>query len=333
MKNSIYLLFALAIMFSACVPLAQYKQLEEDKLAQDAGYEQLRNENYSLDVTNTELKSRIMVLDKQIKRLDDDLLNVQRNYNRIEDKYKKTNELYQNLLKIQTELASGTDRESSRILKELQALQQSLMEKEDRLVRLESSLNQKRRNLEQLQEEFGAQNSRLMELESVLSHKDSIMNGLRAKVAQALYAFESDELSVELKNGKVYISLEEKLLFGSGSYSVAAKGEDALKKLAGVLELNPDIQILIEGHTDNVPINSTSNYMIDNWDLSVKRATSIVRILLDNSSIDPKRLTAAGRGEFLPVADNAISEGKQKNRRTEIILTPRLDELFNLIGN
>lgn len=333
MKNSIHFLIVIILLFSACVPLAQYKQLEEDKLSRDAGYEQLRNENHSLDVTNTELKARIQVLERHIKRLDNDHLQVQRDYNRVEDKYQKTNELYQNLLKMQTELASGTDRESSRILKELQALQQSLMEKEDRLIRLESSLNQKRRNLEQLQEEFGTQNSRLMELESILSHKDSIMNGLRAKVAQALYAFESDELSVELKNGKVYISLEEKLLFGSGSYKVAVKGKDALKKLAGVLEQNPDIQILIEGHTDNVPINSTSDLMIDNWDLSVKRATSIVRILLDNSGIDPKRLTAAGRGEFLPVADNANTEGKQKNRRTEIILTPRLDELFNLIGN
>ena len=106
-----------------------------------------------------------------------------------------------------------------------------------------------------------------------------------------------------------------------------------MKKLAVVLEQNPDIQILIEGHTDNVPVNSSSNYMIDNWDLSVKRATSIVRILLANSTIDPKRLTGAGRGEFMPVAENDSPEGKQKNRRTEIILTPRLDELFNLIGN
>lgn len=313
--------------------MTQYKKLQNDKLAKDAGYEKLRNENHSLDVTNTELKSRIQVVERHMKRLEEDQLKVQRDYNRIDNKYKKTNELYQNLLKIQTELASGTDREASRILNELQALQKSLMEKEDRLIRLESSLDQKKRNLDELQEDYQAQNSRLMELESILSHKDSIMNGLRAKVAQALYAFDADELTVEMKNGKVFVSLEEKLLFGSGSYSVAAKGQDALKKLAGVLEQNPDIQILIEGHTDNVPINSTSNLMIDNWDLSVKRATSIVRILLDNSSIDPTRLTAAGRGEFLPIADNTITEGKQKNRRTEIILTPRLDELFNLIGN
>jgi len=333
MKNAIYLLLLIVFIIGACVPLSQYKQLEEDKLSRDAGYEHLRNENHSLDVTNTEIKSRIQVLERHISRLNDENLQIKRDYNRIEDKYNKTNELYQNLLKMQTELASGTDRESSRILKELQALQQSLMEKEDRLIRMESSLDQKRRNLEQLQEEFTTQNSRLMELESVLSHKDSIMNGLRAKVAQALYAFDSDELSVELRNGKVYVSLEEKLLFGSGSYKVAVKGQDALRKLAVVLKQNPDIQILIEGHTDNVPIISKSDLMIDNWDLSVKRATSIVRILLDNSGIDPKRLTAAGRGEFLPIADNKISEGKQKNRRTEIILTPRLDELFNLIGN
>lgn len=333
MKNSLLIVCGFALFLSSCVPLTQYKKLQADMQARDADYELLRNQNHTLDVSNTELTSRIQVLDRQVKRLEDDLLKAQRDYNRMEDKYKKTDELYQNLLKIQTELASGTDREASRILQELQALQKSLQEKEDRLIRLESSLDQKKRNLETLQEEYAAQNSRLMELERVLHQKDSVMNGLRAKVSQALYAFADDELTVELRNGKVYVSLEEKLLFGSGSYKVGAKGKEALKKLAGVLAQNPDIQILIEGHTDTVPINSTSDLMIDNWDLSVKRATSIVRILLDQTGIDPKRLTAAGRGEYLPVADNKVAEGRQKNRRTEIILTPRLDELFNLIGN
>lgn len=320
-------------MASSCVPLKQLKtvQSEKDQLEQDLNL--AKTLNLSLDVENTELKSRIQVLEKQIQRNEQALLEAQRAYNRIEEKHRKTDELYQNLLKIQNELAAGTDRETARILKELQELQQNLMEKEDRLTQLELSLNQKMKNLETLQAEFATQNARLVELERVLFQKDSVMNGLRAKVAQALYAFNADELTVEMRNGKVYVSLEEKLLFSSGSFRVGDKGVDALKRLAGVLEQNPDIQILIEGHTDNVPVNSSSDLMIDNWDLSVKRATSIVRILLGNSSIDPQRLTAAGRGEFIPLADNATSAGKQKNRRTEIILTPRLDELFNLIGN
>jgi len=291
----------------------------------------LNNDLRNLNITNTELTSRIRVLERQISRMDADVLNSKRDLNRMKEKYRKADELYQNLLKIQSELASGSDRETSRILRELQLTQQSLMEKEDNLTKLEASLEIKRKNLEKLEDDFETQNTRLAELESVLSQKDSIMNGLRAKVAQALYAFSADELSVEMKNGKVFVSLEEKLLFGSGSYKVGSKGVDAIKKLAGVLEQNPEILILIEGHTDNVSVNSSSDLMIDNWDLSVKRATSIVRILLD-SSIDPRRLTAAGRSKYIPVETNETSEGKQKNRRTEIILTPRLDELFNLIG-
>ena len=333
MRKTINLIILIAVFTTSCVPVAQLKKMQAEKASLESNLSVANNENSSLRVTNTELGSRINVLERQIERNENTLLEAQRAFNLMEERYRRTDESYQNLLKIQSELASGTDRESAKILSELQVLQKTLQEKEDNLIKLETSLNQKKKNLEILQDEFEAQNTRLVELESVLFQKDSIMNGLRAKVSKALYAFNSDELTVEMKNGKVYVSLEEKLLFGSGSYTVAAKGIDALKSLAVVLEQNPDIQIFIEGHTDNVPINSTSDLMIDNWDLSVKRATSIVRILLSNSSIDPTRLTGAGRGEFMPVAENIDAEGKQKNRRTEIILTPRLDELFNLIGN
>ena len=331
MKKLFVLPLILSFLLGSCAPLSQYKKLQQDHNAQSVSLTSLNNDLRNLNITNTELTSRIRVLERQISRMDADVLNSKRDLNRMKEKYRKADELYQNLLKIQSELASGSDRETSRILRELQLTQQSLMEKEDNLTKLEASLEIKRKNLEKLEDDFETQNTRLAELESVLSQKDSIMNGLRAKVAQALYAFSADELSVEMKNGKVFVSLEEKLLFGSGSYKVGSKGVDAIKKLAGVLEQNPEILILIEGHTDNVSVNSSSDLMIDNWDLSVKRATSIVRILLD-SSIDPRRLTAAGRSKYIPVETNETSEGKQKNRRTEIILTPRLDELFNLIG-
>ncbi len=323
----------LAFVLVSCGPLTQFKQLKEANQLKENQLTELRAENTNLSVINTELNSRIRVLDRQVERIESEILETKRAYNRLQERYQKTDDLYQNLVKIQAELASGSDRESARILQELQLNQQRLMEQEDELRKLADSLEAKRRNLEKLQDDYEMQHTRLVELESILSEKDSIMSGLRTKVAQALYAFSADELSVEMKNGKVYVSLEEKLLFKSGSFEVGAKGTDALKKLAVVLEQNPDIQILIEGHTDNVPINSTSNLMLDNWDLSVKRATSIVRILLDHSSIDPKRLSAAGRSKFIPVDSNETAQGKQKNRRTEIILTPRLDELFNLIGS
>jgi chemotaxis protein MotB len=172
----------------------------------------------------------------------------------------------------------------------------------------------------------------LRELQQIIARQDSITQRLNDILRNALLGFQSDELSVEIKNGKVYVSMSDKLLFKSGSAAVEVKGKEALKVLAEVLDKNPDIDILVEGHTDNVPIR-TSVYK-DNWDLSVARATSIVRILTDEYKIEPTRLTASGKGEFSPRASNAASEGRANNRRTEIILSPKLDEIMQLLkGN
>jgi chemotaxis protein MotB len=170
----------------------------------------------------------------------------------------------------------------------------------------------------------------LAELKKKIARQDSITRRLNDILRNALLGFKSDELSVEIKNGKVYVSMTDKLLFKSGSAAVEDKGKTAIKVLAEVLGKNPDIDILIEGHTDNVPIK-TALYR-DNWDLSVARAISIVHILTDDYKISPLRLTASGRGEFSPRADNATPEGKASNRRTEIILSPKLDEIMNLLN-
>jgi chemotaxis protein MotB len=170
----------------------------------------------------------------------------------------------------------------------------------------------------------------LNEMNQVIARQDSITKSLNSILRNALLGFNSDELSVEIKNGKVYVSLSDKLLFKSGSSSVEDKGKEALKLLGGVLDKNRDIDILVEGHTDNVPIH-TSVYK-DNWDLSVARATSIVRILAGDYKIAPTRMTASGKGEFFPKADNETAEGRAKNRRTEIILSPKLDELMKLLN-
>ena len=170
----------------------------------------------------------------------------------------------------------------------------------------------------------------LDEMNEVIARQDSITKSLNSILRNALLGFNSDELSVEIKNGKVYVSMSDKLLFKSGSSAVEAKGKEALKLLGGVLDKNLDIDILVEGHTDNVPIK-TSVYK-DNWDLSVARATSIVRILAGDYKIAPTRMTASGKGEFFPKADNGTAEGRAKNRRTEIILSPKLDELMKLLN-
>lgn len=169
----------------------------------------------------------------------------------------------------------------------------------------------------------------LNELRDVIARQDSITKRLNDIIRNALLGFNSDELSVEVKNGKVYVSMSDKLLFKSGSAAVETKGKEAIKVLAGVLDKNRDIDILIEGHTDNVPIK-TAVYR-DNWDLSVARATSIVRILTDDYKIEPTRLTASGKGEFSPRATNETPDGRALNRRTEIILSPKLEEIMQLL--
>jgi chemotaxis protein MotB len=184
--------------------------------------------------------------------------------------------------------------------------------------------------LKQKEDMLTLREKRLVELESIIRRQDSITNALNEIVKRALLSFNSEELTVEMKNGKVYVSLSDKLLFKSGSADIEEKGQEAIKKLADVLNKNPEIDVLIEGHTDNVPLRSSLNFK-DNWELSTGRATNIVRIISDVSKVNPKRLTAAGRSEYMPKVSNDTPEGRAKNRRTEIILTPKLDELYKLI--
>ena len=183
--------------------------------------------------------------------------------------------------------------------------------------------------LKQKGEELAQREKRLVELEAYIRRQDSITNALNDIVKRALLSFNSDELTVEMKNGKVYVSLSDKLLFKSGSADVEEKGKDAIKKVAEILNKNPDIDVLIEGHTDNKPIKTDK--FADNWDLSTARASNIVRLLSDENKVNAKRLTAAGRGEYMPKVSNDSTEGRAKNRRTEIILSPKLDELYKMI--
>ena len=173
------------------------------------------------------------------------------------------------------------------------------------------------------------QAKRLKDLQNLIQSQKDILNKLKKTMADALINFKPDELTVELKDGRLYVSLQEKLLFKSGSAAVDPKGKDALKTLASVLNNTQDISIMIEGHTDNVP---ESGKYEDNWALSTARATSIVRILTNDYKVDPHTIIASGRAEFFPVADNATTEGKSRNRRTEIILSPNLKELFKLLN-
>ena len=180
-------------------------------------------------------------------------------------------------------------------------------------------------------QELESRSQRVAELENVIASKDAAMHKLKDAISKALTNFEGKGLTVEQRNGKVYISMENKLLFESGSWYVGAQGKQAVKQLGSVLAENPEISVLIEGHTDNVPYKGNAQ-LSGNWDLSAKRATAIVNILRENDAINPENLTAAGRGEFAPIAANDTAEGKAKNRRIEVILTPKLDEISKLLN-
>lgn len=179
-------------------------------------------------------------------------------------------------------------------------------------------------------EQLAAQREHLMQLQALIDQQQKNTQMLRQRIADALTGFNTNELTVTMKNGKVYVSMQESLLFPSGSAVVNPKGKDALAKLAGVLNTNPNINIDVEGHTDTVAIHN--KMYPDNWALSVARATSISRILIDDYNVDPTRITASGRSQYDPVASNATADGRALNRRTEIILEPKLDELMNVIN-
>lgn len=189
-------------------------------------------------------------------------------------------------------------------------------------------LDEKDKKLTENQKELADQQERLQQLQLLIDRQKLQTESLRQKMAEALGNFSSDQLSVFTKNGKVYVSLSEKLLFPSGSAVVNTEGKEALEKVAGALNENREINVNIEGHTDSIPIRLKFE---DNWALSAARSTAIVRLLTNTYQVDPVRITASGRSQYEPVADNATPEGRAKNRRTEIILAPKLDELMQLI--
>ena len=206
---------------------------------------------------------------------------------------------------------------------------------------LQSNMKKNRELLDQLdekgkalaleQERLSKSAQRLQELEDLIAAKEASMKKLKETLSKALNSFEGKGLTVQQKNGKVYVSMENKLLFNSGSWAVGSEGKKAVVELGKVLGDNPDIAVLIEGHTDDDAFTA-SGPIADNWDLSTKRATSIVAILSENKKINKENLTAAGKGEFSPLASNATADGKSKNRRIEIILTPRLDEIAQMLN-
>jgi chemotaxis protein MotB len=320
------------LLLSSCVSMKKYNELEGKRKACDEENGRLKAENQDLRTRNNELAGELARYKKNVENLKEDTTQIGRNCRRIAGSYKELNKNYNDLLQKHDAMVAGNQAEIKKILAELQKAQADLIVREDSLAALEKEFYAKKNALDILSQELAEKEDAYNRLRAELARKDSTMNALRNSVAEALVGFENDGLTITRKNGRVYVSMENKLLFPSGSFVVNPKGVDAIQKLAKVLESHPDIRILIEGHTDNVPYGGKGNLQ-DNWDLSAKRATSIVRILTSGSSIDPKRITAAGRGEFDPVASNDTPEGRAKNRRTDIILVPDLSKLYEIVSD
>jgi len=193
-----------------------------------------------------------------------------------------------------------------------------------------SEINKLSGNLDKLSDDLRKREQRLKEVEEILRKRDEATNQLKAKLQEALLGFTKNGLTVEIKNGKVYVSLTDKLLFPSGSIIIDEKGKQALTQLANVLKQQPEINIAVEGHTDSQKITNLGQIK-DNWDLSVLRSTSVVRFLTEEQKVESVRMTATGKGEFQPLGSNTTAESRSKNRRIEIVLSPKLDELYDLI--
>ncbi len=329
-KQFLFVLVTGGVLFS-CVPARQYQNLESRANENQKKYEELKDANRILTESNVELEGKYGVLEEKYKRAEAEYNENAERLLKSKAQLKRCEQNQEDLLRQLAKQQKGSARESKTLLDQIHKTQDNLNLREDEVVRLEQDLRRRLKKLDDLQSEINRRDKRLLELERALSKKDEAVMALKNKVMNALTGFDNKGLSISNRNGKVYVSMDEKLLFKSGSYTVDIRGAQALKQLAQVLSANKDINIVIEGHTDNVPYNGSGD-LKDNWDLSVKRATSIVRILSLNKGINPQRMTVAGRSKYLPIGTNATAEGRSKNRRTEIILTPKLDELFQILG-
>lgn len=316
MKRQFFLFLAVAVTLASCVSTKKYNALEtsnnklkkEYKVAQ-AELDALKDEKDNLLAENQGLKNEVVDLNKNRAQLEQQLQDKRNELENMKLRYDTTMENY---------------------LQQVGVKNRALNSANAMLKAKETELNEKEKNLEALQKDYEAKNKRLEEVKKALAAKEKEVNAIKTKISDALVGFQNKGLQVETKDGKVYVSMEDKLMFASGSWAVSKEGLQAIKELAKILEENKDLNISVEGHTDNLAYNGSGNVK-DNWDLSVMRATAIVKEILKAGKIAPERISASGRGEYAPKAPNTTADNRAKNRRTEIILTPKISEVLELV--
>ena len=303
-----------SLLVSSCVSSKVHKDLQ-------SRYDNLQSKNQKLSQdlkqTKTSGAQELEYLQAEKDKLISERDQLKQDLKHTSGRYESLKDSYDALEANSSSVLAENSRQNRELLAELDQKEKTLAVEQARL--------------EKLQRDLTARINRINELEGLIAAKDAKMNALKTAVSNALTNFEGKGLTVEQREGKVYVSMENKLLFSSGSWAVNSEGRKAVQQLGTVLAQNPDIAVLIEGHTDNVPYGGAGQ-LNDNWDLSTKRATSIVQILQENKGIEQQNLTAAGRGEYAPIAENLTAEGKAKNRRIEVILTPKLDEISQMLN-
>jgi chemotaxis protein MotB len=313
-------LIVLGLIIASCVPAKKYNELLEREETCSSELEKYKG--LAID-----FESKLKSADTELKRYKEECSQLISDTSQLGTRYRNLNTQYlhsqQQLEKLESQfnqLQSSSSASSSSLGNTLEAQRLDLQQQQDRLTLLSEELTEKAAKLKDRE-------ARVKELEELLSNQENALKALKEKVAQALLGFKDKGLTVEEKNGRIYVSMEAKLLFASGSTDVDSQGKDAIIQLAVVLEDQEEIDIVVEGHTDSDDFKS-SKHPKNNWELSVLRATSVVKIMLESSEVSPNILSASGRGKFHPVDPN----NKAKNRRIEIIISPKLDALFEIIN-
>jgi chemotaxis protein MotB len=324
-RITLFLVFA-AILLSSCVAKQKYSELQLKYQRTQDELTFMTSENKNCQEAKKTLQAQLSELTAEAEQLRSDTLRLYRQARTCAMEYEKAKKDYDELLQNFADVSNNNQSTINDLLGDRDRYKDELTQKEKMLAMQQDSLAK-------ALVELSIKEQRIKEMQAILAQKDAEVKALKDKVANALKGFEGSGLNVYEKDGKVYVSMDDKLLFASGSWDINEQGLNAIKQLAKVLENEKEISVLIEGHTDNVPYRGTGQIK-DNWDLSVMRATAVVKALLESGDIEPVRLSASGRSEYLPLDENNTPEARAKNRRTEIILTPNLDQLFQLIqGN
>jgi len=321
MKKYSLLLAAGIFMLSLSSCLVSKKKFDEQVALADKMKAERDDCNGKLNEANAtidDLNKQIANLGNEIQKLKDSNASLGEKLDKLNKLKNESDAICQRVKEQLDQITSASASEKNKLLKDLADKERELMNKE--------------RELNELSKALSDREAKVRDLEGLIARKDSAVQALKKKMLDALKGFNAGDLTVYEKDGKVYVALSDKLLFKSGSYNVEERGKDALKKIAEVLNKQSDINIAIEGHTDSIPYVTSSSPINSNWDLSVMRASSVTKLMVDEYKVEPTRITPMGRSRYAPVDNNNTAEGRAKNRRIEVVLEPDMKAIFSILN-